>query len=306
MYKRTGQNEREAALRSYFAKRPQRTVPTIALVLMGMGGLLLVVFLASLGEASDPLGESSNSLGKEQGAILLFIAGFAGGGWLLYSREEKSFQLRLQEYEGLPSPPSDDLVDTWFEEGIAKVTEHSRCSLHLDVAERAFSEPLRIISPILAKEPGIDPWDLTWRYGAKDRKLRFGVYRVTIIWLTDRHLAYYTCFYDLIRDVTVNETATEIHYCDVVSFATRETSSTYDTYSAVLPTGRKATVQQELILSVASGGAIQVTLEEAYVKNITGAEALPESGAEKAVTVVRTMLREKKRKESEMSLSSAA
>lgn len=294
MYKRQGQNEREAALRVYFARRPQLDSLTLAAALLAIGGLFLLLFLSSL------------SAGGPSFEIFIFPAILFGGcGWFLYSRIQDSFQKRLAEYESLPSPPSDVQVEAWLQEGIAKVTEHSRHALHLDASEGTFSEPLRIVSPTLMQRNGVDPLDLTWRQGV-DEKLRFGVYRVTTIWLTDRHLASYTCFYDFIRDVAVNETATEIHYCDVVSFSTQETSSTRDGFSANLPTGRKATVQEELILSVASGGAVRVTLEEAYLRYITGAEELPESGAEKAVTVIRTMLRDKKRKELEARLSSAA
>lgn len=294
MYNRQGQNDREAALRAYFAMRPQQESSTLAAVLICIGMLFLLLFLASL---------SGDGYSGE--LFLTPCIVFGGCGWFLYSRSQKSFQKRLEEYERLPSPPSDMQVQTWFEEGVTKLTEHSRCALHLDASEGTFSEPLRIISPTLTQRTGIDPWDLTWKQGA-DGILRFGVYRATIIWLTDRHLASHSCFYDFVRDVAINETATEIHYCDVVSFSTQETSSTRDGFSATLPTGRKATVQQELILSVASGGAVQVTLEEAYVKHITGLEELPESGAEKAVTVIRAMLRDKKRKDVESRLSSAA
>jgi hypothetical protein len=294
MYKRQGQNEREAALRVYFARRPQLDSLTLAAVLLAIGGLFLLLFLSSLTEDGSPF------------KLFIFPAILFGGcGWFLYSSIQSSFQKRLAEYQSLPSPPADIHVEAWLQEGVAKLTEHSRHALHLDASEGTFSEPLRILSPTLTQRTGVDPWDLDWLQGT-DGKLRFGVYRATLIWLTDRHLASYTCFYDFIRDVPVNETATEIHYCDVVSFSTQETSSTRDTFSANLPTGRKATVQEELILSVASGGAIRVTLEEAYVKHITGAEELPESGAEKAVTVIRTMLRDKKRKELEARLSSAA
>ncbi len=57
---------------------------------------------------------------------------------------------------------------------------------------------------------------------------------------------------------------------------------------------------------MASGAAVRIIVDDAYIREVTGAERLPESGAERAVTVIRAMLRDKKRKESEPGIATAA
>jgi hypothetical protein len=107
-----------------------------------------------------------------------------------------------------------------------------------------------------------------------------------IICLTDRHLGSYTCDYNFVRDVVLNEETAEFHYHDVVSVATREYSNPYD-----LPTGEKLTTKQEFSLSVASGESIRISVETALIRQITGVERPPELGAESAVAQIRSMLR---------------
>lgn len=294
MYVRPGQNDREALLRAYFAQPPVPESTGSAVILMLLG---LFMFLATL--------LAMKSIGSYLAIGILPSLVFVGWGLVVYLNTRSSFREKLREFRRLPPPPSDQEAQTLMEEAIQRLTEHSRLLLRLDELERGFSEPLRVQAPILRQTPGLDPRDLTWRIG-NDGVMRFGISRIHIIWLTDRHLASYACYYDFIRGVAVNEEAAEIHYCDVSSFSTRETSSTGDRFSANLPTGRKATVQQELVLSTTSGDMVRVLLADAYIQELTGVEALPEAGGEKAIRVIRAMLRDKKRKDAEALFSSAA
>jgi len=74
----------------------------------------------------------------------------------------------------------------------------------------------------------------------------------------------------------------------VVSVSTQEVSSNYQ-----LPDGQKLVHVQEFRLSVASGESIRVTINPYQIAKNEKAQ-LPPTGAEKAVSVLRTMLRTKK------------
>jgi hypothetical protein len=119
--------------------------------------------------------------------------------------------------------------------------------------------------------------------------VRFGVYRVTIIQLTDRLLGAFSCDYDFVRDVALNE-ETEEHYQDIVGVSTQELASSY-----TLPIGVKLTYAQQFRISVTSGEAIEVVIGADKLRKATGDDELPDTGAEKAVSVIRAMLRDKKR-----------
>ncbi|HEX7184062.1 MAG TPA: hypothetical protein VF756_19685 [Thermoanaerobaculia bacterium] len=295
MLKREGQNSQEEALRVYFAKPPQKESITLAVILLAAGGFFLfMTFIAFSGDM--------NGVGGS--LLILALALGAAGGFLLAS-VENSYKERLREFANLPNRPSDQQVQQWFQEGIQRLTTHSRYFFRLDELERTLSDPLRVQSPILWQITGVDNRDLLWKKG-DDGALRFGVYRINIIWLTDHHLASYTCYYDFIRDIAVNECADEVHYRDAVLFSTRETSSTSDRYSANLETGKKASFRHEFIVTVPSGEALRVTLDEAYIQQITGEERPFESGADRAIAVIRARLREEKRRETETAIASAA
>ena len=296
MLTREGQNAREVALRKYLTKPPEKPPTAGALILMGFGALLLLLGFAQRA--------NENTSGLPIVIIIVGIA-LAGGGGLHLASLRSSYKVALEQ---LQPQPSDQQVQSWLQAGMQQLVGHSRLALNLNEAEGDFSDPLVIRSPLLQAIEGvdIDSRDLgLWRIG-DDGALRFGIYRVNVLWLTDRHLASYSCFYNFLRDIAVNEWTNEIHYCDAISLETRETSSTSSRISGSLPTGLKATVQQELVLSVASGAAVRIIVDDAYIREVTGAERLPESGAERAVTVIRAMLRDKKRKEPEPGIATAA
>jgi len=101
-------------------------------------------------------------------------------------------------------------------------------------------------------------------------------------------LASYICHYNFIRSTSLNEMTHEYHYRDVVSVSTQEVSSNYQ-----LADGQKLIHVQEFRLSVASGESIRVTINPYQIAENKSAQ-LPPTGAERAVSVLRNMLREKK------------
>lgn len=184
------------------------------------------------------------------------------------------------------SAPSDTLVDQWLKEDIDKLVNQSYQKLGIEKVE-GMPAPLVIISPVYWQVRGIDVKDLGLRKG-KDRILRFSVYQVTIFQLHEYVLASYICHYNFLRSTSLNEMTNEYHYKDVVSVSTQEVSSNYQ-----LPDGQKLVHVQEFKLSVASGESIQVTINPFQIAKSENAQ-LPPTGAERAVSVLRNMLREKK------------
>lgn len=182
--------------------------------------------------------------------------------------------------------PDDATVDAWLKEDIDKLKAQSYDKLGIEKAEEA-SDPLVIISPIYWHVKGIDIKEVALRKG-KDDFLRFSVYQITIFHLHEYILAAYICHYNFLRGTSLNEITNEYHYKDVVSVSTQETSSNYH-----LPDGQKLIHAQEFRLSVASGERINVIINPYEVAKNEKAQ-LPPTGADRAVSVIRNMLRTKK------------
>lgn len=280
MLTRHNQNEREAALRRYFEAMPTKDSGEGAIMLIA-GGILLT--LMALGVFSS----QRTSGGGGGSAALLLIAGLVLGwiGYIRWSTIESRYQEAMQAI--LPQP-LDREVDQWFEESTTKLITHSRLALRLTESEGQFAEPLVLSAPTLNKTNGIPPDDLKWKKG-QDGRLRFAIYNIIVIYLTDRHLAAFTCDFNFIRDVPLNETSREYHYQDIISVATYEWSEAFDR-----PTGEKRTTAQIFRLSVASGECIEVRADCSVLRQMTEEEEVPAMGAEEKVATIRARLREKK------------
>lgn len=185
--------------------------------------------------------------------------------------------------------PSDDQMDRWLEEDLKQIAERSLNKLGL-VGARLMKddEPVTFTGPILWTTTGISNKDLLWKKG-KDDTVRFAVYRVTIIQLAEHLLAAYACDFNFLKNVRLNEDTDEYHYRDIASVSTHEISTSYK-----LPNGKSLVHAQAFRLSVVSGESIQVTIGAEKLEELTGG-TIPTTDAEKAVQVIRTMLREKKK-----------
>lgn len=272
IHKREGQNPKEEALRKYFAKVQPSDSKSGAVALLMIGGAMFLIGVLGLANDSPSMG------------ILLLILGVGFGviGGMKLSRIDSNYQDRLAEVQ---PQPSDREVQNWLASGIQRIIDHSRIALNLSEDESTRSEPLVIMTPILTRSQGSDSDWVLWRRG-EDSILRFGYYRLIVIRLTERHLGSYVCDYNFVRDVALNERTSEFHYHDVVSVTTEEWSDPGN-----LPTGKKVTIRQDFVLSVASGESIRVSVDTAQIRQITGEEAPPELGAESAVAQIRSMLR---------------
>lgn len=276
MDKRPGQNDREIALRKYFeiVERPSTTM----FILLLSGGLVFLLTGWSLLHGENSSG--SNPVGW---FCILFGLGAAAVGGLNLATIETKYRMALAETQ--PQPP-DTQVDTWFQDSQLRLALHAKNRLNL--FEGNFTSPLIIDVPTLSSTYGVPNEDLKWRKGS-DGKLRFAIHRFVIIYLTEHHLAAYTCDFNFLRDVPLNESTREYQYQDIVSVATYEWSQSF-----TLQTGQKLSTSQIFRLSVGSGEYIEVKLENDQLRKMTHQEEVPAFGADQAVTTIRAMVRERK------------
>lgn len=228
--------------------------------LLGIGA---VVFLIGLSIGSDGLAVT----------IIGLLAAVVGGLW------------RYSESKG-GDVVSDSQVDAWLDEDIRALVPGALNKSGLTQAELV-GEPLIVRGPIYWTVTGIFDTDLKYKKG-EDGYARFSVYDVTIVFLTEERLSAYRCDFNFLKCVALNEATTEYFYQDVVSVSTREVSTSY-----TLPNKQSLVSAQAFSIQVPSGDAIKVVVSATKLQQITGAQ-LPPTGAEKAVDVIRTMLRSKK------------
>ncbi len=274
-------SEREKALIRYFRKPPP-VHPTYrdARRYAYLGGGLVVAGLIFGLAASSGCGRTV--LG---GSLLVAGVALAVHGMTMFLREKYAYEKAL--VDAFPQP-TDNAVDQWLVDGLARLRPHSleELSLTAEECDRVEVPPIR--NPVLRPQVGLVPEDVEWRVGA-DGKARFGIYEVSYLWLTEQKLAIFHCYYDMIRDITANERTYEFYYQDIVSVVTRETSG-----AVTLRTGEKLTLSREFRISVANDRYFSITFDVAELKQLTGAEAIPSSGAETATRAIRKMLQERK------------
>jgi len=247
-------NFRSKLIRRYFFKVKLKT-PFIILIL----GLLTIYY-------SSPQMKGFSELG--------WLATLAAACWITFV---------IYKYS---TAPSDEEIDTWLHEDINNLVNASYEKLGL-AKEQIIRDPLIIFSPIYWVTKGVPANEILYRKG-KDKVLRFAVYQVTIFLLADHLLASYICDYNFIRKISLNERTYEYHYQDIVSVTTEETSGSYK-----LPDGARFVLAQKFRLSVSSGESIEVVINPQTIAD-TFSGTLQPTGAERAVQVIRTMLRSKK------------
>ena len=120
--------------------------------------------------------------------------------------------------------PSDSEVDKWLNDGIEKLKGKSLSKLNLGTDDVKNFTPL-VFRGLDLDPLGIDDEDLLPPKLGHDNFTRCSVYKITIIYLTERHLAAYICDYNLIKDLALNEKTSEYYYQDIVGLVTEEIST---------------------------------------------------------------------------------
>ena len=188
--------------------------------------------------------------------------------------------------------PGDRTIDAWLIDDIEQLKKHAVERLNL-VGEK-LKEPLGtdghivIIGAILWNTFGVPDKDIRWKKG-RDKLIRFSIYSITIICLTEHKLSSFQCDFNFMRGVPLNESDEEFYYQDIVAVSKRNDSTNY-----TLPNGKVMKHSQIFKLSVSSGDSITAVVSSPEILKYTGG-SLPDTGRDDAVKVLREVLRKKKR-----------
>ena len=273
----SSQEKREVAVPKYFRKTPE--VPkyqgTTFVMILTIGG-----FLAGFIGLAD-----INNYG---GFLCIGIPAvfFGGMGWLTTSAANNKKRTDYEKnYKETEPKPSDEQIDQWRQSDLNKIRAESMSKLDL-VSEQVMgdsNDPIMVVGPSAGALSAM----------GSDSIIRFSRHDVVIVYLTDYHLAAYSCTIDLSSGLQTHESTQEYHYTDVVSVATQTDNSSI--FKVVVNGQDKPLANyQKFALSVASGERIEVAISFPQIDDVIKNARLAPTGAENAVKIIRARLREKK------------
>lgn len=217
-------------------------------------------------------------------------------GFILFIAKLVSLRRRKAEYRILykkrEPKPSDEQMDKWFESDKNQIIKEAMKKLDL-IPEQTLNEndPLVIVGPF------VGPTEQNYAKEGQDGIYRFSDYEVVVIYLTNYHLAAFSCHLDFFDGSIIRGLTQEYHYTDIVSVETLYVNSDfelteYDKDGKEVK--RSIKEQQQFALSVASGQSITVTTALTQLQDVLQNDKLMPTGSEKAIKTIRAMLREKK------------
>jgi len=280
---RKNQGGRELRIRSYFIS-PRISGLLRGGILLCKIGLGLQVPLVASYILSKLTSGSESCFGGCAFALFAFVALC---GWILLIVGALVALGSKTVAGSLGPPPSTNEVRVWYGESLGRISRHALARLDLVPEQIENFQSFSIESPLLWRIPGAVQGDILWRVDGK--VALFGLYRITMTFFADRHMSVYTCHFNFIRDVTLSDKTHEFHYQDIVEFSTSEDATSYK-----LPSGKKLTTAQKFSLTVSSGGSIALGEETAILTSLMGADFVPETGTETAISAIRTLVRDKK------------
>jgi len=280
MFTNTSNEPRKIAVPKYFHRTPERPTPPSNALYIGLAiaGISFVALFA---------GEWWAICGGILG--ILVGGGLAVGGWGEIAFYNKALKQYEEEYKAAEPKPSDKQIDEWLKEDIEKLIQNALRELDLD-PEQLQQDPIVVVGPSNTASLAI----------GKDGVVRYSKYDVVIVFLTEYHLAAYTATINMATGTTLRESTQEYHYTDIVSVSTR-TESSKKFVLVFQGENKKLPVYKEFSLSVASGDHIRVVTPfdspeflELFESEGEVEIKIPETGADKAVRLIRARLREKK------------
>ena len=200
--------------------------------------------------------------------------------------------------------PSDESLDLWTQEDLAKVIPRALEKCQLDPGD-TINDPDTITS-IRLRSFGKAFFGVK---RGRDHLLRFTPIHVVVINYTQYQLVIYQCALDLTTGVPLNERVDEYFYKDIVSVTTDSQVLTLprgevdEKLLARFPGLEKAMSNDKLqlkcaesfILTTSGATSVEVVLRDPVLMEALGASdcTIPTDRADKAVRAVRKMLREK-------------
>lgn len=265
--------KREIAVSKYFKRTPKKPYyhdPTFSIGLMVVGVIGILAAWAT---------------GWTQ---CIGIPALLFGMYMLYEGTTSNTKNRTEyesQYKESEPKPSDEQIDKWHNDDLERIKKQSLSKLDL-LSEQVVGDPN---NPIMVVGPS-EGAKLTV---GKDNIVRFSKHDIVIVYLTDYHLAAYSCTVNMETGLDMKEATQEYHYKDVVSVATQADNSRV---FKVVHDGKDKPLAdyQKFSLSVASGEKIEVVIAFPQLDDIVNNARLAPTGAENAVKTIRAMLREKK------------
>ncbi len=273
----SSQENREIAVPKYFKKTPQapKHQSTNVWIVFAILGLLA----GFLGLADPYSFEMLPYCGFPVMLFCLYVAFLIS--W--------SYKTRLKAYEKLSTEtepkPSDEQMDKWQQSDISRVKAEALNKLDLlpEQVVGDYNDPIIVVGPSTGALAAV----------GSDNIIRFSRYDVIVVYLTDYHLAAYSCTIELSNGLQTHESTQEYHYADVVSVSTQTDNSRI--FKVVVDGQDKPLANyQKFALSVASGEKIEVAISFPQIDDVIKNARLAPTGAENAVKIIRARLREKK------------
>lgn len=272
--KMSSNEKRETAVFKYFIKSPKEPNyrgTTFGMVLT-IGGIL--VALIGINGDGGPLCI---------GGLALLFGGYT---WINAASENNKIKAKYEEeFQKAEPKPSDEQMDKWRSGDLERIRKQSLPKLDLvqDQVMGNPNDPIMVVGPSEGARLAV----------GKDGMLRFSSHDIVIVYLTDYHLAAYSCTVNMATGLETKESTQEYHYKDVVSVATQADNSRL--FKVIVDGQDKPLADyQKFALSVASGERIEVVIAFPQFGDIIKNARLAPTGAENAVKVIRAMLREKK------------
>jgi len=204
-------------------------------------------------------------------ALVIGLLAIAGAIWFIVSF-----------YKG---KPTDQQMDEWLTDDFKALESKGLNKMGIDSSD-CVGESVLVHGPRTGDTGGAK---IRFKKG-KDGVVRYTPINTTIISFTQNQLLVYTCSLDFLTGNALSESTDEYFYKDVVSVSTKTESKTVEF--------NKSTIQlnaaETFALTTSGGTSVSVLLRDPKLIEAMGGGSIPVTDAEKAIQVVRKMLREKK------------
>ena len=205
------------------------------------------------------------------GGVTLFIIGMFWGliAYVLYKKALYEYNSRI----------SDNQIDLLMERDLKKIEKKVLEKIGIDPSELV-SESLVITGPILEDdEDDSDRENLVQK--GEDNIVRYTPIALNLLHFTQNQLIIYSCNYDFYLGEIYDENTEEYYYKDIVSVSTKSRSDI-------------GQLNDEFTLITTGGTSFSMVLNDPSLIERTGGGVISTTHAERAVQVIRKMIREKK------------
>jgi hypothetical protein len=219
------------------------------------------------------------------GVLLIAVGSQAGGGVLLIGLGAVAIGV-IGVWMAVGGKPTDEEMDRHIADDLSHAKRKSLQKAGIDDSELV-GESVVVPGPRFWNTAGAQ---VHWKKG-KDRVLRFTPINVSVLHMTQHQIISYQACLDLTTGGFLNEATDEYFYRDVVSVATKTESKTFE--SKKLGT-LQLNAAETFVLTTSGGTSVETLLRDPKLIELMGGGEIPTTDAERAIQVVRRMLREKK------------